>query len=274
MHDGDPRGQLRPAATGDGACTGCHRQLAGATAQAKHSHHLAARDTASGTGCVDCHMPRIVYGILDLHRSHRIEVPDPARAAVLGRPDACTACHVEETPAWAAAAVQRLWGRDGAVTKNGRGGSGAAGGAGDDPTNDAAGGAGDDAAGGEGPLAKILSGDPIERAVAADALGRSRVPAGPDARAVRVGRLLEVMAGDDYPAVRYLAARALGQLWPAPELASPLAGYDPNGAAGARQRAVAQLRASLPERAVAVPAPALVRRLRAAATEVAIEIGE
>jgi hypothetical protein len=82
------------------------------------------------------------------------------------------------------------------------------------------------------------------------------------------------MAGDDYPAVRYLAARALGQLWPAPELASPLAGYDPNGAARDRQRAVAQLRAALPERAVAAPAPALVRRLRAAATEVAIEIGE
>ncbi len=273
MHDGDPRGQLRPAATGDGACTGCHRQLAGATAQAKHSHHVAASGAASGTGCVDCHMPRIVYGILDLHRSHRIEVPDPARAATLGRPDACTGCHVDETPAWAAAAVRRLWG-DGAATKSGPGATGAAGGAGDDPANDTGAGAGDDALGGGGPLAKILSGDPIERAVAADALGRSRVPAGRDARAVRVGRLLEVMAGDDYPAVRYLAARALGQLLPAPALAAPLAGYDPNGAAGERQRAVVRLRASLPERAVAAPAPALVRRLRAAATEVAIEIGE
>ena len=233
MHDGDPRGQLRPAATGDGACTGCHRQLAGAAAQAKHSHHLAASGTASGAGCVDCHMPRIVYG------DPRPAPQPPHRGPRSGaRGGARPSRRLHRMPRRRDAGLgggrraAALGGRRRDQERPGR--------------ERPAGGAGDDAAGGEGPLAKILSGDPIERAVAADALGRSRVPAGPDARAVRVGRLLEVMAGDDYPAVRYLAARALGQLWPAPALASPLAGYDPNGAAGDRQRAVAQLRASLP----------------------------
>jgi hypothetical protein len=41
-------------------------------------------------------MPRIVYGVLDVHRSHRIEIPKPpgADATASARPDACTLCHV------------------------------------------------------------------------------------------------------------------------------------------------------------------------------------
>jgi len=44
MHDGDPRGQLRPAAAaaaGDAACTQCHGELAGDAAGAAHSRHAA-----------------------------------------------------------------------------------------------------------------------------------------------------------------------------------------------------------------------------------------
>src|SRR6185295_12705340 len=83
MHDGDPRGQLRPSAAreaGDGACTACHDQLASVEAKARHSHHDAA---GAGARCADCHMPRIVYGVLDIHRSHRIEIPDPVRAVTV-----------------------------------------------------------------------------------------------------------------------------------------------------------------------------------------------
>jgi len=257
MHDGDPRGQLRPDALGDGACVGCHRQLSAAEARSRHSHH------ADATTCVDCHMPRVVYGVLDVHRSHRIEVPDPARAAAYGRPDACTGCHADETPAWAAAAVRRWWGH------------------GDDTPAAPADVAALVAGGSEpsprpeldlGPLGKLLSGDPIERAVAADALGRTRAPAGAPARAVRTGLLLDAMANDGYPAVRHLAARALGRLVPS---LPALAAYDPNDdRSAARRAAVERVRASLPPSSVAAPDPARAQRLREAATAVAIDIGE
>ena len=81
MHDGDPRGQLRArfrGAAADGMCTQCHAALAECAAAARHTHHDAAGE---GARCVSCHMPRVVYGVLDVHRSHRIEIPEPARAA-------------------------------------------------------------------------------------------------------------------------------------------------------------------------------------------------
>ncbi len=253
MHEGDPRGQLRPAAVADGACTGCHRELAVADARARHSHHGGGAPAASVT-CVDCHMPRVVYGVLDVHRSHRIEVPDPARAAAYGRPDACTGCHADQTPAWAAAAVRRWWARG-----DERGDDG--------PPPDAAA-----LAAAPGPLGKLLSGDPIERAVAADALGRTNAPAAPAALAARAGLLLEAMADDDYPAVRHLAARALGRLVP---FRAALAAYDPNQSrAGERRAAAERVRASLPPSSVVAPDAARVRRLRNAAAAVAIDIGE
>jgi hypothetical protein len=100
MHEGDPRGQIRArfAGTGvkaDAMCTQCHAALAAPAALAQHARHDPAGE---GARCLGCHMPRIVYGVLDVHRSHRIEIPKPPRAAAGGRPDACTLCHVEGIP--------------------------------------------------------------------------------------------------------------------------------------------------------------------------------
>jgi hypothetical protein len=197
-------------------------------------------------------MPRVVYGVLDVHRSHRIEIPDPAGAAAAGRPDACTGCHVEETRTWAAAAARRLWG-EGESQRFAR------------PVA---------AAGAAGPLTTLLSGDPIVRAVAADALGRAPLPRRDGARAlaIRRGLLLDVMTGDDYPAVRHLAWRALGRLTGGAPAA--LADYDPTGAAPDRRRACQAIAAALPAVAAVAPAPASTARLRAVARQVAIEIGE
>jgi predicted CXXCH cytochrome family protein len=232
MHEGDPRGQLRAGFRGgdaDRMCTRCHATLAQPSAVAQHTHHDAV-----GVRCVSCHMPRVVYGVLDIHRSHRIEIPEPAHAASSGRPDACTACHVAETPAWAAAARARLWGRAAPVV--------------------------DDA---PSPRDALFAGDPITRAVAADALGRAQVPLAAAARAARVGALLAAMTGDAYPAVRHLAWRALERLGvDAPD-------YDPSADAAARAAVVARLATG----AVA-PAPELVARLRARGHGDDIEIGE
>jgi hypothetical protein len=240
MHDDDPRGQVRArfrGAAADGMCTQCHAALADAAAATRHAHH------ADGVRCVSCHMPRIVYGVLDVHRSHRIEVPEPAKAAAAGRPDACTGCHVAWAPERAAALRARLWGRP--MT----------------PTPEAL-----------SPLDAVLAGDPITRAVSADALGRA--PVGVDgaldgeARGARYQRLLEAMASDGYPAVRHIAARALARRGVA-----GAADYDPSAEAPARAAVVERLRASLgvverePERQAAA-------RLRARAGTEDIEIGE
>jgi hypothetical protein len=193
-------------------------------------------------------MPRIVYGVLDVHRSHRIEIPDPARAAAAVRPDACTSCHVERTVAWAQAAARRVWG--GARFAPGA-----------------------PASAGTSPFEALFGGPPVARAAAAEALGRAPV-AGGEARARRVGALLDVMAQDRYPAIRHLAWRSLRRLI-APD-ASPGAGlaadYDPSANPGERDDAVRRLRATLGG-SVREPPPALTA-LRTGARDRDLEIGE
>jgi predicted CXXCH cytochrome family protein len=244
MHEGDPRGQLRAGlrgASADAMCTGCHAALANRAAATRHAHHDVE---GAGGRCVGCHMPRIVYGVLDVHRSHRIEVPDPARAAAFGRPDACTGCHAAETPAWAAKARGRLWGV---------------------PPSSTGAQALDDA---PSPEAALFAGDPIARAVAADALGRAQVPLSREARAGRAGALLEAMAGDAYPAVRHLAWRALGRLG-----VTDARDFDPSADADARAATVRRWRARLgPD--VVTPTVETVAALRSRARREDVEIGE
>ena len=254
MHEGDPRGQMRArfggkagGKTSNTMCTTCHAALATPEAARLHAHHASAGE-GGGDRCVSCHMPRIVYGVLDVHRSHRIEVPDPARSAAAGRPDACTTCHVERTAAWAATAARRLWG--GARF------------APDVPVP-----------AGTSPLEALFGGPPVARAAAADALGRAPLT-DPGARARRVGALLDVMAQDRYPAVRHLAWRSLRRLL-APD-ASPGAGlaadYDPSANLAERDDAVGRLRAILRD-SVLAPPPALTA-LRSGARDRDLEIGE
>jgi predicted CXXCH cytochrome family protein len=250
MHEGDPRGQIRARFGGRASntmCTGCHTALATPEAARLHAHHDPAAEGAGGR-CVSCHMPRIVYGVLDVHRSHRIEVPDPARAAAAGRPDACTSCHVERTVAWAEAAARRLWG-------GARFAPGAA-----PPA-------------GTSPLEALFGGPPVARAAAADALGRAPV-GDADARARRAGALLDVMVQDRYPAVRHLAWRALRRLV-APD-AAPGAGfaadYDPSAEPFQRTDAVGRLRAALGRSAVAPPAA--LTTLREAGRDRDLQMGE
>jgi hypothetical protein len=241
MHDGDPRGQLRAGLRGadaDRMCTTqCHAALADGAAAARHTRHAAGE----GVRCVSCHMPRIVYGVLDVHRSHRIEIPEPAAAAAAGRPDACTGCHVGKTQAQAALERARLWGRAAPPA------------APSEPLS---------------PVGALFAGDPITRAVAADGLGRAQVALDGQARAERQGALLEAMTSDAYPAVRHLAARALGRLG-----VDAASGYDPSALPAARAAAVERLRGGLG--APAPPPPRqLVERLRARAQGEDVDIGE
>jgi hypothetical protein len=232
MHEGDPRGQLRPTALGDAACTQCHDALADTTRAAAHSRHGAGD---GGVRCVDCHMPRIVYGLVDAHRSHRIESPDPAAHTRDGRPDACTLCHVDASRAWAIAATARLFTTRDAPAQHA-----------DDETPRRA----------DFPeIARLLAGgDPIERALAAAALGRAEnAPVGGSAsHARRLARLLRALEDERFPAIRRIAARSAARLVPA-DAARALAEYDALAQAAARRDALARLCALLPAGGCALP---------------------
>jgi hypothetical protein len=191
--------------------------------------------------------------VLDAHPSHRIEIPDPARDIAAGRPDACTLCHVEADRAWAARERARLWPPRAGITP-GAGGAAVAAVAGD----------------GLEPLRALFAGDPVARALAADALGRAGATAG------RMAALLEAMSGDRYPAVRRLAARALVGLLaaPHPEAAEAARSFDATAPRSERQRRIASIEALLPQLVRAAPAPTEIAALRARARLVDIDIGE
>ena len=248
MHAGDPRGQLRPEHEGEQACLACHSEYRNAAARGAHTQH---RSDSSGSDCLACHMPPIVYGLVTVHRSHRIEVPNPAAQAAHQRPDACTLCHVGRSRRWAAEQVQRLWGLGGPALPPPMG------------------------ALPEVP-GRALAGDPIERAVAATALGRAPPLAQELPTDRRLGLLLDGMLHDAYPGVRSVQASAVRSLLSQehPQALPALRTYRPTDWPSERAASVERVRAALPPDAVQPPDPQLARSLRAQASEVAIAIGE
>lgn len=192
-------------------------------------------------------MPPIVYGVVASHVSHRIETLSPAQAEKLGRPDACTLCHADQTRDWAARAYAELFGADRPLQA---------------PPQEA----------GRSALSemetKLFAGDPIERALAAKALGDLLRPAHPPRLK---SLLLEALEHDPYPVVRRFAARALQKLWP--EAQGEFSAFVPESEPHARTRFVERLmrkHAFAPE---PLDAP-LLDTLRAQAKSLAIDIGE
>jgi predicted CXXCH cytochrome family protein len=185
MHDGDPKGQLRPDLVGNQLCTQCHEDIGKDVAA--HTRHAV---DGAGSSCLACHMPKVVFGVADIHRSHRIDNPDPARDGEAGRPHACTLCHVDKSLPWAADAMRRWWGERYRAPQQRFDGA---------PLDLA------DAA------ANLFAGDAAARAVAAVALGEPTATFAPDhAVAVRAWR-----AGADRRPSRRRGATRQGRLRPA-----------------------------------------------------------
>ncbi|MEZ5963730.1 MAG: cytochrome c3 family protein [Planctomycetota bacterium] len=227
MHGGDPAGMVEPDMRSDRACVQCHEGIGRDVAA--HTKH--APDSA-GARCLDCHMPRMVYGILSIHRSHKVEVPDPKRDGESGRPHACTLCHADKTLAWSAREMNRLWG-DGRARF-----------AAPDSRPDQADLALPDA------MASLLCGDAVQRAVYAAALGRPGLAVTPDhAAEVRVALIATLF--DAYASVRWLAWRSLQALEveAPPPVRDVLAAFDHVGARETRERVGRQLFATFAQQA-------------------------
>lgn len=187
MHGDEPDMQLRPGPR-DASCSECHPREE-LSASGTHNGHGAHGHVEAPPDCLDCHMPRIVYGLLEGMISHRITSPTLEQMREddgLAQPDACTRCHVDRSRTWVRELLPGL----------ARGELGASPRVSPDASE----------------LSRIelelLSGDPLVRNLAAHALARPRA-VGDEQRRRRA--LLEAM-DDLYPSVRWFAWKGLRQL--------------------------------------------------------------
>ncbi len=223
MHSGEPAGML-PSTTpeaGDVPCLRCHQELKNKIAQ--HTGHKAG---AAGAHCMDCHMPRAVYGVMTIHRTHFISTPNVANDLSAGKPNACLNCHAERAPAWAAAEITKRWPKQataaGAVIVRSDGA--------DSNLSDG--------------LAALIAGDPVRQAIAAYELGQLDQAAPSAPLQARVPWLLKSLE-DDRPAIRRFASISLSALNVrlALGLEKSLISFDYTGEAAARAVVVSAMQA-------------------------------
>jgi len=74
-----------------------------------HTHHAPA---SQGSRCVECHMSDVNWRLFTRRRDHTFQAPVPEMTARYGVPNACTTCHEDKAPEWAAAIMDR-WYRNG-----------------------------------------------------------------------------------------------------------------------------------------------------------------
>lgn len=246
MHGGDPAGQITAENRTDKPCVACHQQFGDARALVKHTGHLAE---STGSRCYNCHMPRVVYGIMTFHPTHDITIPDPTLTVSAGVPNACNQCHLDRAVNWSIEQVKRLWPErfQRAVQST------------DEQFNLA-----------EGPR-MLFAGDALTRALAADLLGGGG-PVKPDP--LWASPFLVEAFADRYPIVRFFAANGLtrsGVPWTPSSASKP----DYLGTPEARDATIKQWREVLRIfHADARQADAWSLKLGALRRDVDIEVGE
>ncbi|KFE72159.1 cytochrome c3 family protein [Hyalangium minutum] len=269
MHGGDPKGMITEEKRGPAACQECHPSIVAKAAE--HSRH---REGSTGTDCYACHMPKMAYGIMRIHPTHRIQVPDPSRAWRHEMPEACTLCHTDRSVKWAAQNLKQQQGQPAPELPT-------------DSSFEVA-----------ESVRTLLSGDVVQRAVAATALGEKRSATGsPLARLWAVPFLLQGME-DDYASIRRMSWLSLetlvgraGEVKPAVATsAAQLPRFAPQATPEERQQVVRSWRQwwaaldkgdiprpdpAVPLDAALEPLPATVEQLlRKRAAQPPIQIGE
>ncbi len=183
MHEGNPKGMIKDEMLTNHACTTCHKKDKYNNNIALHTKHKANSD---GSLCYNCHMPKIVYGIMTFHRSHKIESPNTKYELAHDKPNACAACHVDKTNQWLLAKTNELWQQPNNSSKHQQTAL-------------------------VQSLYKLHSGDPVERAIAATNLGYEGDLYSPRDKLFVIPHLLFAMS-DNYPAIRRFAFKSLQAL--------------------------------------------------------------
>ena len=93
---------------GDALCTQCHTKTAFAGAALKE-HTFHAPESA-GSRCISCHMSDVNWRLLIRRRDHTFQPPVPENTVQFGIPNACTTCHDDRSPEWAAKQMNQWWG--------------------------------------------------------------------------------------------------------------------------------------------------------------------
>ena len=91
---------------GNGVCLQCH--AADKFDNEKHHFHKAG---TKGALCAECHMPARNYMVVDPRHDHSFRIPRPDLSVELGTPNACNQCHKDKDAAWAAAQVEKWYGK-------------------------------------------------------------------------------------------------------------------------------------------------------------------
>ncbi len=97
---------LKPRVEGNALCAQCHIPTKYNTPE--HHYHPVG---STGASCIECHMPEQNYMVVDPRRDHSIRIPRPDLSVKLGSPNACTQCHKDHPPEWAADALTK-WLKD------------------------------------------------------------------------------------------------------------------------------------------------------------------
>ena len=99
---------------GDALCTHCHQEqppeefpTIKKRAYDDVIHHGHTPGT-EGAACVDCHMPAKIYMGIDARHDHSLRIPRPDLTVMIGTPNACSGCHEDRPPEWAAEAATRM----------------------------------------------------------------------------------------------------------------------------------------------------------------------
>lgn len=223
MHAGDPAGMMTERQRTDAPCLACHQQFRGESAQA-HTRHAPG---SAGSACQSCHMPYQVYGVMSIQRTHQISTPDLARNLSSGAPNACSACHVEQSPKWVQAQLMEGWTAESGSRELPPRVDGA-------PLQRA------DA------LAGLLAGDAAQQAVWAQRIGAADSEIAASRRAVLIPALL-IALEQRYPSTRRFAwrsLRALARELDAVDLDLALADFDYAGPAASRAAQLASIHAA------------------------------
>lgn len=72
-----------------------------------HTHHAPE---SQGSRCINCHMSDVNWRLITRRLDHTFQPPVPEMTARYGAPNACTSCHEDKSPEWAAAAMDAWYG--------------------------------------------------------------------------------------------------------------------------------------------------------------------
>lgn len=72
-------------------------------------HHNHPSDS-EGAQCVSCHMPVQTYMVVDPRHDHSFPTPRPDMTTLWGTPNTCNSCHIDQSPEWAASAMDQWYG--------------------------------------------------------------------------------------------------------------------------------------------------------------------